>query len=76
MKQKIIVSLAKWLIQQACVVAAKLGSSISRRLKEERQVFVFNTERFEPLRVKAFADLEQGLDLGASPIRRDTLHER
>jgi hypothetical protein len=76
MKQNIIMGLAKWLIQQACVVVAKLESSISRMLTEERQVFVFNTERFEPLRVKAYADLEQGLDLGAFPIRRDKLRER
>jgi hypothetical protein len=76
MKQNITISLDKQLIQKARVIAAKRGSSISGMLAEELKVLVSNSERFEQSRVKAFADLEQGLDLGASPISRDALHER
>ncbi len=76
MKQNITISLDKQLIQKARVIAAKRGSSISRMLAEELEVLVSNSERFEQSRRQALADLAQGLELNASPVRRDELHER
>jgi hypothetical protein len=70
------ISLDKQLIQKARMIAAKRGSSISGMLAEELKVLVSNSGRYAQSRAKAFADLEQGLNLGVSPISRDALHER
>ncbi|MEJ2622147.1 MAG: hypothetical protein P8163_18415, partial [Candidatus Thiodiazotropha sp.] len=61
MKKRIATSHDKPLIDKARMIAEKRGNSISGMLAGQ---------------LKAFADLAQGLDLAAFPIRRAALDER
>ncbi len=65
------------LLQEARVLAAKEGTSVSALIRERLEELVRRNKAYESARRRAMARLKAGFDLHWTPPRsRDELHER
>ena len=77
MKTNVTLKLDADLLQEARVIAAEEGRSVSALLTERLELLVRERKVFDRARRRALARLRDGLDLGWTPPRsRDELHER
>lgn len=76
MKQNITLSLEKYLLQEARILAVKKSTSVSRLLSDELTNIVKKAQQYERARRKALANLKQGYHLGGKPASRQELHGR
>lgn len=77
MKTNVTLKLDASLIQEARVLAAEEGLSISALLTERLEALVRERKAFDKARRRALARLRDGFDLGFTPAKsRDELHER
>lgn len=77
MKTNVTLKLDVALLQEARVVAAEEGRSISALLTDRLEAIVRERKAFDTARRRALARLRKGLDLRWTPPgSRDELHER
>ncbi len=77
MKTNITLKLDADLLQEARVVAAEEGRSISSLLADRLEAIVRDRRAYERARERSLSRLALGLNLGWTPPRsRDELHER
>ena len=77
MKTNVTLKLDAELLKEARVLAAELGSSISRMLADKLEELVRERAGYNRARKRAVARLRAGMDLGwTRPGSRDELHER
>ena len=76
MKQNITLSLEKTVIRDAKVLAAERSLSVSALLAQELARLVEHDHKYKLARLSAIDDLEQGLQLGGSPLDREALYDR
>jgi hypothetical protein len=77
MKTNVTLKLDADLLQEARVIAAEEGRSVSALLTERLELLVRERKVFDRARRRALARLRDGLDLGWTPPRsRDEIHER
>lgn len=77
MKQNVTLKLDREVLQEARILAAQRGSSISRLLAEKLEELVSDAKAYERARKRALARLRSGFDLGwKRPQSRDELYER
>lgn len=77
MKANVTLRVDAHLLQEARVMAAREGSSVSRMLSEQLEELVRREPAFETSRQRALARLDDGFDLGWSPsASREELHQR
>jgi hypothetical protein len=77
MKTNVTLKLDSALLQEARVVAAEEGRSISALLTDRLEAIVRERKAFDEARRRALARLREGIDLQWSPPKsRDELHER
>jgi hypothetical protein len=77
MKNNITLRVDSDLIQEAKVLAARRGTSVSAMLAKQLEEMVRDEKAYETARRNALRGLEEGWDLGWTPVRdRQELHER
>jgi hypothetical protein len=77
MKNNITLRVESDLIQEAKVLAARRGTSVSAMLSKQLEEMVRDEKAYETARRNALRRLEGGWDLGWTPVRdRQELHER
>lgn len=77
MKTNVTLRLDADLLQDAKVLAARRGTSVSRLMADQMEELVRRERDYERARRRAVARLEQGFDLDWTPAAtRDELHER
>lgn len=77
MKANVTLKLDQDLLQEARVLAARRGTSVSRLMAEHLASLVRNDAAYERARTRSLARLEKGFDLGwEKPGSRDELHDR
>ena len=76
MKQNITLSLEKSILKDAKVLAAEQSMSVSALLAQELVRLVKQDRAYRQARLSAIDDLEQGLQLGGSPLDRESLYDR
>ena len=76
MKQNITLSLDKSILKDAKVLAAEQSMSVSALLAQELVRLVKQDRAYRQARLSAIDDLEQGLQLGGSPLDRESLYDR
>jgi len=77
MKTNVTLKLDADLIQEARVMAAEEGRSISALLTDRLETMVRDRKAFDKARRRALARLHKGFDLQWTPPKsRDELHER
>lgn len=77
MKTNVTLKLDQDLLQEARVLAARRGTSVSRLMAEQLASLVRDDAVYEQARARSLARLEKGFDLGwEKPESRDALHER
>jgi len=77
MKTNVTLKLDADLIQEARVMAAEEGRSISALLTDRLETMVRDRKAFDKARRRALARLHRGFDLQWTPPKsRDELHER
>lgn len=77
MKTNLTLSVDAELLRDAKVLAARMGTSVSRMMARQLEELVRRDREYESARQRAVARLEKGYDLGwTRPASRDELHER
>lgn len=77
MKKNITLKVDSELAQEARVLAAKRGTSLSRLVAEQLALLVERDQTYDKARHRALARLKRGYDLDwQKPSSRDDLHER
>lgn len=77
MKKNVTLKLDAELLQEARVLAAREGLSVSALLADHLKEIVIRSGEYERARERAVQRMESGFDLGgASPLSRDKAHER
>jgi len=77
MKTNVTLRLDRDLLQEARVLAARQGLSVSRLMSEHLEGPVRKDKDYEKAERRALERLEKGYDLGWNPpASRDELHER
>lgn len=77
MKTNVTLRLDRDLLQEARVLAARRGVSMSRLMSEHLERLVREDREYERAKRRALERLEKGYDLGWTPPNsRDELHER
>ena len=76
MKQNITLSLEKSVLMDVKVLAAEQSMSVSALLAQELVRLVKQDRAYRQARLSAIDDLEQGLQLGGSPLDRESLYDR
>jgi hypothetical protein len=77
MKTNVTLRLDSDLLQEARVLAARQGTSVSRLMAEHLEELVRKDRDYERAERRALARLDKGYDLGwTPPASRDELHER
>jgi len=77
MKTNITLKVDSRIIQEAKVLAARRGTSVSRLLAEQLEEMVRREKAYSAAKRRAIARLRKGLDLGwVPPLDRQELHER
>jgi hypothetical protein len=77
MKSNITLKLDASIIQEARVLAARRGISVSRMLAEELEQIVRREKSYETAKTRAMKRLGSGLDLDWTPLEdRQGLYER
>jgi hypothetical protein len=75
-KQNITVAIDPALLKKARAIAARRGLSVSALLADEIRELVAEDSHYSVARRRALALLDAPLALGASPLKREALHER
>ena len=77
MKTNVTLKIDRQLLQEAKVLAARRGTSLSRMLSETLEEKVRRELEYERAKERALRRLRRAPDLGCKPIAsRDRLHER
>lgn len=77
MKTNVTLSVDSDLLQDAKVLAARRGTSVSRMMTEQLEELVRKDREYDRARRRALARLESGFDLGwTPPASRAEIHER
>ncbi len=76
MKTNITIRIDSELAQNAKVLAAKRGHSLSKLVAEELSNLVSRDTTYKKARFRAKKDIRDAPKLGYAPISRDSLHER
>jgi hypothetical protein len=77
MKNNITLRIDADLIREAKVLAARRGTSVSAMLSKQLEEMVRDEKAYDVARKRALRGLEEGWDLGWTPVRdRQELHER
>ncbi len=76
MKTNITLRMDRDLVQEAKVLAARQGTSVSRLLAGHLEELVRRDRTYEQAKKRALARLERGYDLCWRPASRADLHER
>jgi hypothetical protein len=75
-KRNITVAIESGLLKRARSLAARRGLSVSALLAEELREIVADDAHYAAARKRANALFETPLPLGATPLGRETVHER
>ena len=77
MKTNVTLKLDQDLLQEARVLAARRGTSVSRLMADQLASLVRGDAAYEQAKARSLARLEKGFDLGwEKPESRDALHDR
>lgn len=77
MKTNVTLSVDSELLQDAKILAARQGTSVSRLMADQLEDMVRRDREYDRAQRRALARLESGFDLGwTPPASRDELHER
>lgn len=76
MKTNITIRIDSELAQNARVLAAKKGSSLSKLVAEELSNLVSRDTNYKKVSSRAKKDIREAPNLSYLPVSRDSLHER
>ena len=76
MKTNITIRIDSDLAQNAKVLAAKKGTSLSKLVAEELANLVSRDATYKKASLKAKKDIQEAPELYFTPVSRDSLHER